>query len=885
MQDRSPYALPAEDVLLRLEAAPEGLSEAHRSSRLERHGRNELEVNASDPRWLTFVKQFGSPMIIFLLVAAVVTTLMREWIDTGAILVALLLNAVIGFWQERKAISDVEALRSLSSPTARVLVDGQAETVDAATVVPGDIVLLESGDRVPADVRLFEATGLRVDESMLTGEVLAVTKGTDAVEEGTTMGDRTSMCFSGTLVTAGRATGVVTATGRGSELGAINELVQVEQQKTPLQVLTHRMEKTVAGIILAIAAALFVAGLLMGTPTSELFRTIVALIVSSMPEALPIVLTIAMGVGVSRMASRHAVVRRLPSVETLGSTTVIGSDKTGTLTQNRLTVERLWTADGMKDVSGEDGPEQAAEALTDTERALLRAGAGTNEATAREGDVTRLAGDAVDVAMASVALRTRAIEEHEFPTDPLVEMPYEPDLAYSQAVLADPDGGRTLYVKGAPDRVAGFCTSLAGSAGARPFDGEARGAMEEANAAMGAEGLRVLATASRRLDDREEQGEELATPEGLTFLGLEGMADPPRPGVVEAVGACRDAGISVMMITGDHPITAASIGDRLGLDTAGEPLTGAEVDRLDDDGLRARVAETSVAARMSPQNKLRVVELLREDGETVAVTGDGVNDAPALKAASIGVAMGDSGTDVARESADVVLTDDNFVTIVDAVEQGRVTFAAIRKATFFLLANATAFLLAVTANTFTDLPLIFLPVMLLWTNLVTSGLQDVALAFEKGEGDELQQRPRPRDEGVLNRTMWIRTALTGALMGVGTLLVYRFALEAGYELDHARTLALTTMVAFNVFNVLNARTERRSALTVNPLGNPLLAASTALALLLHWGAMSWSVSASVMGLQALSLGDWGLCFLVGASVLVLVEVEKAVRRRSDAVRA
>ncbi|HEY4615998.1 MAG TPA: HAD-IC family P-type ATPase [Citricoccus sp.] len=879
--DTALHGLPAEDALHRLGSTRHGLSVGERSARFTRHGPNDLETARPDPRWLTLVRQFGSPMIVFLLVAAVVTAFMREWIDTGAILLALVLNAVIGYWQERKALRDVQALRSLSSPTARVLQDGHALQVDAVTLVPGDVVLLESGDRVPADLRLLEASGLRVDESMLTGEVLAVDKSTTPVDADTPLAERSSMAFSGTLVVAGRAVGLTTATGRHSELGEINELVQTTDTRTPLQVLTHRMEKIIAAVILGVAAAMFLVGLGLGYEPNELFRTAVALIVSAMPEALPIVLTVAMGVGVSRMAAHHAVVRHLPSVETLGSTTVIGSDKTGTLTQNRLTVERIWTADGDRDLTGEGVIERAAGDLSGLERAVARAGALTNEARVKDPSTGELHGDAVDVAMASFALRTGVVGTADLAITPERHMPYEPHHQFSQSVVTGPDGARTLYVKGAPEKVLEFCDRWATASGPQPLDAAAADTVNAASVRMGAEGLRVLATASRPVPDGEDLPEELPRPRGLDLLGLEGMADPPRPGVPESVTACQDAGIRVMMITGDHPVTASSIGRRLGLDvgSGAAPLTGREVDELGDDELRERLRTTSVAARMTPQNKLRIVELLREEGETVAVTGDGVNDAPALKAASIGVAMGRSGTDVARESADLVLTDDNFVTIVQAVEQGRVTFAAIRKASFFLLANATGFMLAVAVNLFTDHPLIFLPVMLLWTNIVTNGVQDIALAFEKGEGDELRQEPRDRTEGVLNGTMWVRTVLTGVWMAAGTLLVYSHAIDTGYAVDHARTYALTTMVMFNFFNVMNARTERRSLFQVNVVGNPLLVISAIVALLMHWGVMSWGASAGVLGLAPLTGLEWGTCILFGSTVLVLVEVEKLIRRR------
>ncbi|WP_159067431.1 cation-translocating P-type ATPase [Gordonia iterans] len=692
------------------------------------------------------------------------------------------------------------------------------------------------------------------------------------------IGDRRCMAFSGTFVTGGRATGVVVATGTRTELGAISELIAGPPVKTPLELLTARLEKWIGIAILAAVVFTFGAGLLGGYTVSEMFRTAVALSVASIPESLPIILTVAMSVGVARMAKRHAIVRTLPAVETLGSTTVIASDKTGTLTQNKLTVERVWTVDGPWVPGVPAGP---------AARAALRAGVLTNEAKRDESGV--LHGDAVDVAMAEVALAAGAAADAERAEPPLAYTPYEPALRYSQAVRRDSTGRRTLYVKGQPDIIAGLCGRVATGTGtgtdepaAVPMDSAT---VMAANDALAAEGLRVLAAAHRVLDDDEPVADPLPAPHDLVFLGLEGMTDPPREGVARAVADCRQAGIAVTMITGDQPATAEAIARRLGLDSAAAPVTGAEMAGLDDDQLADRLAETSVAARVSPHDKLRIVGALQARGEVVAVTGDGVNDAPALKAASIGVAMGRDGTDVAREAADVVLTDDDFVTIVDAVEQGRVTFSAIRKATFFLLSTAVAGVLALSVNVLLDQPLLFLPVQILWINLVTSGIQDVALALEPAEGDELKRKPRPRSEGVLSRTLWVRTFLTGAWMGALVLAVYGWALSEGSTVEHARTMALTTFVLFNFVQVGNARTEHRSLLTLSPLRNKLLVSTAVGSIVLLWAAMSWSVSTGLLGVTPLSLTDWVSCGLIALTVLVLVEADKLVRNRIRARRA
>ncbi|WP_313512163.1 cation-translocating P-type ATPase [Corynebacterium variabile] len=848
---------------LDLPDAGTGLTSADAAARRERHGPNKLTETTADPWYVVLGRQIASPMVIFLLLAGIVTLIQQEWFEGAVIFLVVVLNSSIGYWQARKAEKDVAALAELSTPEATVVRDGAVTVVPATDLVPGDTVRLESGDMVPADLRITASIGLRVDESMLTGEVLPTAKRSGVSDHGVELaedaplGDRVTMAYSGTLVVSGRATGLVVTTGRDTELGSIADLVQTDSGKTPLQVLTDRLEKTIAVLLVVVGVAVFITNLILGTGLGDAFRSTVALIVSSMPEALPVVLSVAMGVGVSRMATRNAVVRHLPSVETLGSTTVIGSDKTGTLTVNRMTVETVWTPTGLDETPS------------------LRTGALTNDATVHpDGDT--LIGDAVDVAMATAALDRGVVTGEERSTAPVADMPYEPEYAYSQTLRRETGEDGTdrlvLHVKGAPEVVASFCRGMGGGSVRHE-------AMVEANHAMAADGLRVIATASRVLDEGEAVPKFLDTPHDLQFTGLQGMMDPPREGVREAIGQCRSAGIHVMMITGDHPVTAVAIGRRLGLGRPGdEPITGRDMAGLDDAQLRERLRHTSVAARMSPQDKLRIVKLLKADGETVAVTGDGVNDAPALKAASIGVAMGDSGTDVARESADVVLTDDNFVTIVDAVRLGRVTFSSIRKATFFLISNGLALMTAVVVNTFTELPLIFLPVMLLFMNIVTNGIQDIALSFEKGEGDELDQNPRSKDEGVLDTHMWMRSVITGLWMGIGTLLVYRVANDQGLALEECRTLALITMVMFNFFQVFSARALHISAFAMNPLGNPLLLGSAVAALVLQWAATAWTPAADLIGLTSLSWQQWLMCTGIGVTVLLIVEAEKLVVR-------
>jgi Ca2+-transporting ATPase len=876
------HSLTPEAAFAQLGSTAQGLTGAEAADRLERVGPNELAVAGPTPWWRVLLRQFISPLIAILLGAAVITFIQQHWVDSGAIFLVLLINAALGFVQERKAEADVRALQSLSTPTCRVLRDGAERVIPGRDVVPGDVVVLESGERVPADLRLFTANGLEVDESMLTGESFAATKHTEALPEGVGDADKTNIAFSGTFVGSGRGRGVVVATGADTALGEINALVQGPSGKSPLQLLTNSLERSIGLVVLGALVFIFIAGIILGNDASTMFRTAVGLAVATIPESLPIVMTVALSLGVSRMARRNAIIRTLPAVETLGSTNVIGSDKTGTLTENRLTVERIWTTGGHLDLTDPAGSaDETGSGDPPRVRAVLRAGALTNEATISAEDDEEYSGDAVDAAMAWVAVARGAVTEQERSVTPVAHQPYEPALRFSQTVQRGADGRRTLYVKGSPEALLEASVAVAGPEGDEPLDDSL---VHAANEELGRDGLRVIATGSRRIADDEEPDEPLGPPFGLTFLGLEGMTDPPREGVAQAIEGCRQAGISVVMITGDHPVTATAIADRLGMATGKRALTGAEMADLDDHMLAARLAETSVAARVSPQDKLRIVRTLQGTGKIVAVTGDGVNDAPALKAASIGVAMGRSGTDVAREAADLVLTDDNFATILNAVEEGRVTFAAIRKTTYFLLSTGVAALVAVTLSVFAGTPLLFLPVQMLWMNVVTNGVQDIALAFEPAEGDELRRPPRAPSEGILSRTLWFRAGITGAWMALAVLLTFIVALRLDYPEVHARTLALTMFVMLSFFQVFSARAETKSLFQLRLLANKPLLFTSLGALTLHWAVMTWPVSANLLGLAPLNVQEWLLCIAVGSTVLIIVEAEKAVRRASHSRR-
>jgi magnesium-transporting ATPase (P-type) len=880
------HAVGAAEVEDALRTSAHGLSAREVEARMRHYGPNRLADEPAPSAMVVLLRQFRSPLIYILLAACGVTVVLGEFIDAGVIGVVLTLNAVIGFTQERKAEGAVRALMHLVVAHAKVMRDGHECEIDSVDLVPGDVVLLEPGGRVPADIRLVTANALRVDESLLTGESLPVAKHVEPTPADAVLADRRCMAYTGAVVSSGRGRGVVVATGVSTELGAIAGLVRdAEAAQTPLQLRMASFAKLVGIAVGAAATVAFVSGVALGGDTSEMFLTAVALAVSAVPEGLPVAVTITLAIGVSRMARRNAIVRRLPAVETLGSTTVIGSDKTGTLTENRMTVQAVW-ADGHRysvarddPVGGflfGDDPVSSGDHLA--LQRMLRAGVLTNEADVylANGEM-RATGDPTEVALILAAMRQGIVPEELRDRHPVfAEIPFESERRYS-ATVRETDVGQTTFVKGAPERVIDMCTHVLTANGPAPIDAEiVRAAAHE----LAADGLRVLAMAEREHSTRRADGTEIDEPDGLTFLGLQGMVDPPRPAVRESIAMCHDAGVRVVMITGDHLVTARAIAVDLGIARRDAPvLTGAELGGLDDAALRARVGEVNVYARVAPEDKLRIVRALQDMGEVVAVTGDGVNDAPALQAAAIGVAMGRGGTDVAREASDMVLADDNFVSITAAIEEGRVTFDNIRKVTFFLVSCGAAEVVAILVSVWLQWPLLLLPAQLLWLNLVTNGLQDVALAFEPAERGVLQRPPRRPREGVLSRVLWERTALVALVMGGGTLFMFRWELDRTHSLAMAQTVALTTLVVFQVFQAGNSRSEAQSILRISPVSNPFLFVATLGAVGLHVLALYLPPTQYILRVEPIGIEAWVRIILTAATILVAVEIHKLVRGR------
>jgi magnesium-transporting ATPase (P-type) len=882
------HTLSAEEVQQQLETGPDGLASAEAAARLQKYGPNEIEAEREDPWWLLALRQFTDPLVYVLLIGAAVTLALRDYADAAVIFAVVLINAVIGFVQELRARHAMRALAELSEPRSEVIRDGEPREIASRDLVPGDMVSLASGTRVPADARLMEVHGLEIDESMLTGESAAVAKTSDPVEgERLVPGDQLSMVFSGTVVARGRAHALVVRTGADTELGRIaTTMREVKDTFTPLQRKMARFGKQIGAAVVALALLVLGIGLLRGMDTAEIVIAAIAVAVSAIPEGLIVVLTVTLSVGVRRMARRHAIVRLLPAVETLGSTTVIGSDKTGTLTANAMTVRTIWTPTREYAVAGTGyDPDGAVEADGEAVRAdndetlasALRAAVLANEADPRAiegdertGDPTELA---LYVAAAKAGMDPAGTKEQYEELDVL---PFESERKFMATLNAGPDG-RAVYLKGAPEAVIERCDKMLADGGETSIDADAAKA---AAADLAARGLRVLALAYSA-DASGNKLDESRMETGFVLAGLVGMEDPVRPEAADAVARTRAAGIRVLMLTGDHVDTARAIGAQLQLGGEdGAVLSGDELHDLSDDELDERLREVDIYARVAPEHKLRIVERLKHLDEVVAVTGDGVNDAPALRAAHLGIAMGESGTDVAREAADMVLADDNFATITAAIEEGRIVFANVRKVTYFLLSTGVGEVLAVLLALAVGWPLPFVAAQILWINLVTNGLQDIALAFEPGEPELIRRPPRPPREPVLTRRLLIRLGYVGIVLTAGALAMFWWTYRQTDNLELARTVAMTQMVVFQFFHVFNCRSLDRSLFTLPPLSNRFLFVSLVAATAAHLTVLHAPPLQRVFHTIPLDGVQWLMVVAVGLTIILAAEIDKWINRRT-----
>ncbi|MCS7298309.1 MAG: HAD-IC family P-type ATPase [Bacteroidia bacterium] len=865
----APHAASVEEVASTLHTTPQGLSSHEAERRLKQVGPNHIQKAPSISLWKILWHQFSSPFIYLLIAAVGISLLLGDYVDAIVIAAVLILNAIIGFIQEYNAERAVEALRSMTAPQATVLRNGVEQRIPAAHLVPGDVVLLESGVRVPADIRLSETILLQVDESLLTGESNPVYKDPSILPADTLLADRKNMVYAGTIITSGRGRGYVVATGALTELGRIAEsLSQTERGRIPLLERMERLAKIIGIFILSGIALIFSLGLLFGYSLVEMFKVGVGVAVAAIPEGLPIVLTVTLGRRVWAMARRNALVRRLAAIETIGRATVIGSDKTGTLTENRMTVQVFWT-DGTKWKPNplNKGEIDALQSLA-LEISILSNEAELADERYREsgsGDPTDLAllWAAVEAGYSPKALRAAQPEA--------LRIPFEPELRYSASFRQKSESGYTLYVKGAPEKVISLCSHRLTREGPVPIDSSF---ILEAVASLAQEGMRVLGLAYK------PELSALPSPpfllSDLIFVGLVGLMDPPRAGVPQAVADCHAAGIRVLMITGDHAATAQAIAAQIGIFTP-EVITGEILQQLSPEQLEEKIEKVNVYARVSPQQKLEIVRLLQKKGEIVAVTGDGVNDAPALKAAHVGISMGKEGTDVAREASDIILADDNFVTIRNAVEEGRIAFQNIRNATFFLLSTGAASIILFLIAILLGWPMPILPAQLLWLNLVTNGLQDVAMAFEPALPGLMRQKPRPPNEGIISPVLWERTLLVALLMAgvIAYLFWYEYHLTG--DLAKAQTVALTTFVLFQNFHIGNARSEYLSAFRLSPFRNPFLMGAAITALGIHAAALYLPPTQFVLRVVPIEWEAWLRSILFALSVIGVGEAHKWIR--------
>ena len=884
------HALTADEAITQLETTRDGLSQEQVSQRLSSYGPNKLPEAPQASTLARFLKQFANLLVIVLMVAGILTAFLQHWIDTAVIFAVVIVNALIGVVQEGKAEKAMDSIRQMLALKAAVIRNGKRRTVAGEELVPGDVVLLEAGDKVPADIRLLSSHSLAIQESMITGESLPVEKGTSAVAEGAALGDRQCMAFSGTNVTSGQATGVVVATGAHTEIGRIGGMLSgVQKLTTPLVEQMDVLAKWITGFILTVAVILLVVGtLVLNQPFTELFLAVVGLSVAAIPEGLPAVLTITLAVGVQAMAKRSAIVRVLPAIETLGSVSVICSDKTGTFTRNEMMVVSVQTAANDYDVDGEgyapigdvlfnDKPVHTAEQPLLQEVALACALCNDAEIHHRD-DNWSFEGDPMEAALVSFASKATFDEGEDFKarwrrTDVL---PFDSTTQYMATLNHDHNGHGIVLVKGAPEVVLKLCCVQQTARGEEQSI-DLTAWLDKAEA-LARKGQRVLAVAARSVPADHTVLSATDLQDSLCLLGLVGLIDPPRQEAISAVQTCLNAKIQVKMITGDHAVTAQAIGKQLGLTHTDKVLTGTALDALSDEQLKEAVQHTDVFARTTPEHKLRLVMALQSLGLTVSMTGDGVNDAPSLKRADAGVAMGLKGSEAAKEAAEVVLADDNFASIAAAVEQGRTVYANIKKVVSWTLPTNAGEALTIIVALLAGLPYPITPVQILWVNMITAVTLGMALAFEPTDAATMKKPPRPRGQALIQPALVWQIMLVGTLFFLAVFGIYQYAIKAGHDVEYARTLAMNMLVGLEIFYLFFVRTMNLRSISLTGVKGTKVVWSAVCVVVVAQLAISYiPVLQTVFGTQSPTLIDNLVIVLTGLALLLLLEIEKVVR--------
>jgi Ca2+-transporting ATPase len=886
------HAMRAGETIEKLQTSLDGLRHEEAKRRLMEFGPNELVEKKKISPLKIFASQFKNFLILILLAAVAISAVIGEFIDAIVIFAIVIACAVLGFVQEYRAERLMDALKRMAAAKARVIREGKEIEIPARELVPGDIIVLRAGDRISADSRLIEALNLKADEAPLTGESAPVEKQTESIKEDATVGDRKNMVYMGTDATYGRGKAVVVATGMSTEFGKIAEMVQAaEEPPTPLESRLEKMGKFLVWVLIIVCAIVTVVGIARGQPIMKMFILGVALAVAAVPEALPAVVTVALAIGMQRMAKRNAIVRKLPAVETLGCTTVICSDKTGTLTRNEMTVRRLFVNDKTIAVTGEGYEpkgefwiEKSAErhAIADPQKdgditLLLRISTLCNDARLKSTDsVWTIEGDPTEGALTVAATKAGIPQgklNEQYPR--MGEVPFTSERKLMSTIHTTPEGRKVAYVKGAPEIILEKCAFVFKNGEKRKLSQTEKEAILKTNQKMASDALRMLGMAFKELPDNKERFLQEDIENNLIFVGLMGMIDAPREEAIDAVKKCKRAGIKVIMITGDNKNTAMAVGKELGLN-GGRVLTGAEIDGISDDELEKIVEDISIYARVSPEHKMRIVKALKRRGHIVAMTGDGVNDAPALKNSDIGVAMGITGTDVAKEASDIVLVDDNFATIVAAVEEGRGIYDNIKKYLAYLLScNIAEILVIFTAVGIIGLPLPLVAVQLLWVNLVTDGLPALALGVDPSDPDIMDRPPRDPKESVFTRS--VKTLIVGVaaiiLLGILPLFYWAYGGEQ-LNLIKAQTMAFTALIMFEMFNAFNCKSEKHSIFKVGPFSNKFLVAAVVTSIFMQLIVVYVPFFNVLLDTVPLGLFDWALILAISSTVLVGVEIGK-----------
>ncbi|MBL8906830.1 MAG: cation-transporting P-type ATPase [Rhizobiales bacterium] len=882
------HSVPPQAALDALQTKIDGLSGHEARQRLRVYGPNRLPEGRRHGALIRFLRQFHNLLIYVLLAAGLLSAIFGHGTDALVIFAVVLINAMIGFIQEGRAEKALDAIHAMIDPRASVVRDGRRLTVAAHEVVPGDIVLLEAGDRVPADLRLVKARNLRIDEAILTGESVPVDKTLKAVQESAPLGDRFTMAFSGTFVTTGQGTGVVVATGASTELGRISSMIgAVEQLATPLVRQMDQFARQITLVVLAISSLVFAyAVLVQAYGIDDAFMIVVGLAVAAIPEGLPAVMTITLAVGVQRMARRNAIIRRLPAVETLGSVSVICSDKTGTLTRNEMMARTIVADDRVIEVEGsgysptghfrtEEGVplDLAADPVLEE---LSLAALLCNDADLRHaGEVWTVDGDPMEGALVSLAVKAgHDVAAARSGFRRLDEIPFDSRHRYMATLNARDSHAPVVYVKGAPERILGMCAHVA------TVDGEGRldpKAWHKQVNRLAANGQRVIALARRAMKPGDSEIAPSDIEQGLTLLGLVGLIDPPRPEAIDAIAECKAAGIKVKMITGDHAATARAIAVQLGLADDPKAITGQELDALEEAAFRKKACEATVFARTSPEHKLRLVEALQSDGSVIAMTGDGVNDAPALKRADVGVAMGGKGTEAAKEASEMVLADDNFASIVAAVREGRTVYDNLTKVISWTLPTNGGEAFTIILAVLFGLTLPVTPVQILWINMITAVALGLTLAFEPTEPGAMRRPARPAGRSILSGRLLWRILFVSALMVTGTFGIYTWAIQRGLSLETARTMAVNTIVVMEIFYLFSVRYVHGSSLTwQGVLGTRAVLIGVGAVVIAQFAFTYLPPMQVIFASRAVSLVDGVVIVAIGVALLAIVEVEKRV---------